>query len=93
MQARYCGILLLMDHAVGMQSIIARFDESKIGQVISNLIENALKFTPSGGSVTVSVTHLSVRGTVKISVTDTGMGIAPVFVNSKYYLARFNVYI
>jgi len=53
-------------------------DENKFDQVITNLVGNAFKFTPSGGSITVSVTHLEAEGRVRVSVTDTGVGIAPV---------------
>ena len=70
-----------------MQSIIACLDEIKFGQVITNLIGNALKFTKSGGSITVCVTHVEARGTVRISVTDTGAGIAPVSSNASKLLA------
>ena len=65
-----------------MQSIIACLDEIKFGQVITNLIGNALKFTKSGGSITISVTYVEARGTVRISVTDTGVGLLPVSDNS-----------
>ncbi len=49
-------------------------DERRVRQVIFNLLSNAVKFTPSGGSVDVSA--LQVNGEVRISVTDTGPGIA-----------------
>ena len=65
-----------------MQSIIACLDEIKFGQVITNLIGNALKFTKSGGSITISVTHVEARGTVRISVTDTVVGLLTVSDNS-----------
>ena len=77
-QARHCGISLSVNFASSPQSIIARLDEIKFSQVITNLIGNAMKFTHSGGSVTVSVTHLEAQGTVRINVTDTGVGIAQV---------------
>ena len=51
---------------------------------MTNLIGNALKFTPRGGRVTVSVTHLEAQGRVKISVTDTGVGIAAVHTLAVY---------
>jgi signal transduction histidine kinase len=52
-----------------------RADERKLKQVMLNLLSNAVKFTPDGGSVAVRA--ISDGGTVEISVTDTGIGIAP----------------
>ncbi|MGI8820584.1 MAG: PAS domain-containing hybrid sensor histidine kinase/response regulator [Chthoniobacterales bacterium] len=51
-------------------------DPSRLQQVFWNIIKNALKFTPAGGSVTVS-TRNDVAGRIIISVTDTGIGIRP----------------
>ncbi len=49
-------------------------DRVRIGQVIDNLVSNALKFTPAGGSIDVrAYPHGS---GVRIEVADTGMGIA-----------------
>jgi PAS domain S-box-containing protein len=50
-------------------------DASRVAQVLSNLSANALKFTPSGGSVRLSARQ--VGGEIVISVVDTGIGIAP----------------
>ncbi len=49
-------------------------DERKIKQVLFNLVSNAIKFTPDGGTITIHVTQ-DERGTT-ISVKDTGIGIA-----------------
>ena len=49
-------------------------DERRIHQVIFNVLSNAVKFTPAGGSVTVSSARLN--GEVRVSVADTGPGIA-----------------
>jgi signal transduction histidine kinase len=49
-------------------------DERRIRQVIFNLLSNAVKFTPAGGSV--DVTAWRVNGEVRVSVADTGPGIA-----------------
>jgi heavy metal sensor kinase len=46
-------------------------------EVIHNLIDNALKFTPAGGSVTVEVNAPSQAEQVQLRVRDTGTGIAP----------------
>ena len=67
-----------MDSSVPLSDLTVSLDENKFGQVITNLIGNALKFTPRGGQITLSVTHLEAEGRVRISVTDTGVGIAPV---------------
>jgi len=50
-----------------------RHDPQRIGQVVSNLIGNALKFTSSGGEVSVDVR--GVEGGAQIEVRDTGVGI------------------
>jgi signal transduction histidine kinase len=50
-------------------------DERKIRQVVLNLLSNAIKFTPEGGRIDVGA--VSKNGFVEISVTDTGVGIAP----------------
>jgi signal transduction histidine kinase len=50
-------------------------DEDRIGQVLINLVGNALQYTPEGGKVTISA--LRVGNEVEFSVTDTGIGIAP----------------
>lgn len=54
---------------------VVRADPERIGQVLSNLVGNAAKFTPPGGRVTVRVSEED--DIVRISVSDTGMGIAP----------------
>jgi PAS domain S-box-containing protein len=50
-------------------------DERKIKQILYNLINNAVKFTPSGGNVGVNVTRR--QEDMLITVWDTGIGIPP----------------
>jgi signal transduction histidine kinase len=57
------------------EDIIVHADRGRLLQVMSNLIGNAIKFTPEGGAVTVSVTRED--GEIRLSVADTGVGIAP----------------
>jgi signal transduction histidine kinase len=50
-------------------------DERKVRQVVLNLLSNAIKFTPEGGRIDV---HAAPKDeSVEVSVTDTGVGIAP----------------
>jgi signal transduction histidine kinase len=49
-------------------------DERRIRQVIFNLLSNAVKFTPSGGLV--EITAARVNGEMRVSVADSGPGIA-----------------
>ncbi len=50
-------------------------DPTRLQQVFWNLIKNALKFTPSGGTVTIA-THNDDEGWIILTVTDTGIGIS-----------------
>ena len=52
-----------------------RVDPLRLGQVITNLVGNGLKFTPAGGAVRVTARALG--GTVRVEVIDEGIGIAP----------------
>ncbi len=49
-------------------------DEDKLRQVIGNLLDNAIKYTPVGGQIHVSALHRTTQ-TIQISVADTGLGI------------------
>ncbi len=52
-----------------------RMDTERIDVVIENLLSNALKFTSSGGHVTVSATQNAESKSVEVGVSDTGRGI------------------
>jgi len=53
-------------------------DESKLRQILINLVGNALKFTPAGGSVRLAVERDAATGEPRrLDVIDTGIGIAP----------------
>src|SRR5206468_2610533 len=51
-------------------------DRDRVVQVLTNLLSNALKFSPEGGTVTAAVTS-GVSGFLRFSVRDQGQGIAP----------------
>jgi signal transduction histidine kinase len=50
-------------------------DAARLQQVVSNLLTNAIKFTPHGGRVTVRLERVGEHA--QLTVTDTGMGIRP----------------
>jgi signal transduction histidine kinase len=54
---------------------LVRGNQVRLDQVVSNLVGNAIKFTPQGGLVTVSAREE--KGEVVVGVRDTGIGIAP----------------
>jgi two-component system, NarL family, sensor histidine kinase BarA len=54
--------------------LVVRQDAGKLRQILSNLVSNAIKFTPEGGRVTIT-TWLD--ESLVLSVADTGVGIAP----------------
>jgi len=69
------GVQLIVDSPI--PPVWLRTDRVKVARVVANLIENALKFTPSG-SVRVSADRTPDRNPrARIRVADTGMGIAP----------------
>jgi PAS domain S-box-containing protein len=69
------GISLRAQFVDGLGLVVG--DEERLQQVVSNLLSNALKFTPEGGAVLVRAERRDAE--VLISVSDTGRGIAPAF--------------
>jgi signal transduction histidine kinase len=67
------GVRLVSDIGPGLPEL--ELDPERIGQVLGNLLDNALRHTPDGGTVTISATTSPSTGGVKLSVADTGDGI------------------
>ncbi len=55
--------------------VVIRADRGRLGQAVDNLISNAIKFTPRGGTVTVGFTESTDDRPLEITVRDTGIGI------------------
>ncbi len=71
-QANEFGIILRNEVPPDLPTVNA--DQSKLVRVLTNLLDNALKFTPSGGQVILSA-ELFEENMVALSVSDTGPGI------------------
>jgi len=67
------GVRLVTDIAPGLPEL--SLDPERMGQVLGNLLDNALRHTPTGGTVTISATLSSGTDGVALSVADTGEGI------------------
>jgi CheY-like chemotaxis protein len=61
-------------------------DPERISQVVSNLLNNAAKYTPPGGAIELHVSHNA--NEVIVSVADNGIGIAPQSIGSVFDLFR-----
>jgi signal transduction histidine kinase len=59
----------------GADQLVVRADREKVRQIVVNLVTNACKFTPRGGSIDVSCVRLD--RAIELRVTDTGPGIPP----------------
>ena len=66
-----------------VQNKIVMCDTPRLNRVLLNLISNAYKFTPEGGSVTVTLSQLGLKnenvGMYELRVKDSGMGMSPEF--------------
>lgn len=68
------GVRFDVVRAEGLPSEV-RWDEDRMNEVVGNLLSNAFKFTPRGGSVQLMAAPLD--GAVELRVVDTGAGIPP----------------
>jgi signal transduction histidine kinase len=73
-RAQHAQVTIKTDIAENLPKLVA--DERKFKQILINLLSNAVKFTPEGGAIEVAVA-LDPDGWMRLSVKDTGIGIAP----------------
>ncbi len=62
-------------------------DPRRLKQILANLLNNAVKFTPAGGSITLEARHNQENNSVELCVSDTGIGISAE--NQKLLFAPF----
>ena len=76
-QADAAGVKI--DVQAGSEALVLALDPERIRQVLSNLIANALRYTPREGAIHVRYTaaYLDNRKYAEVTVEDTGVGIAP----------------
>jgi two-component system phosphate regulon sensor histidine kinase PhoR len=72
-RAESAGLTLILDAPPSLPRI--RADAHRLEQALVNLLDNAVKYTPGGGTITVRM--MSEGGYVRVEVGDTGPGIAP----------------
>ncbi len=70
-----CESRLRLEVQLPMEPVRLRMDGQRIGQVLTNLLQNAIKFTPAKGIIQVHVDREP--GGVRCSVRDSGIGIPP----------------
>src|SRR6266851_4341907 len=74
-EAEKTGVDLRLVVKPGIEEI--QTDRAKLMQIVLNMTSNAVKFTPSGGSVTIEVGPDAAGGAYFIVIRDTGVGIDP----------------
>src|SRR4029077_17077139 len=61
---------------LGARKVHLRADPARLQQIFWNLINNAVKFTPSDGRISISTSNTS-EGELRVEIFDTGFGIEP----------------
>jgi signal transduction histidine kinase len=61
---------------LGARKVHLRADPARLQQIFWNLINNAVKFTPSNGQISISTSNSS-EGELRVEISDTGLGIEP----------------
>lgn len=74
-QAAALGVDLVVENIEEAKDIRIYADPDRLNQVISNLISNALRYTPAGGAIRLKT--ISIENCVRLIVEDTGKGISP----------------
>jgi two-component system sensor histidine kinase ResE len=70
-RAQQANVNLQLNNVERLPALVG--DGDRLAQVFTNLVDNALKFTPEGGQVTLSAKNVGAE--MELSVTDTGLGV------------------
>ena len=84
------GISVALEIEAGLPTV--NIDRTRIEQVVGNLLENAIRHTPSAGIVTVSA-RVEADARVTVTIADSGEGVPPEalpFVFERFYRADFS---
>jgi PAS domain S-box-containing protein len=73
-----------IDIRVEADELLLQADPDRLTQVLVNLVSNAIKYSPDGGDILLSVHRLPASATVEVRVTDSGPGIAEEHKNSVF---------
>lgn len=74
-QSRDRGIALIFENLVG--EVMLQANRFSMEQLFNNLLGNALRYTPEGGKVSVTLRPADKKNSVEARITDSGIGIAP----------------
>lgn len=70
-----------------LTDIFVKADRKMLSSVVSNLLGNAVKFTPKGGAITIDANNTE-NGFVSISFTDTGIGMSERILNNLFKMSE-----
>ena len=79
---RFSARRLTLEMNLDAETLEVRADRDKVKQILTNLVDNAVKYNKEGGTVTVSMS--STGGRLRVMVRDTGLGIAPEYMESLF---------
>jgi PAS domain S-box-containing protein len=68
---------ITVDQTLSTETLVIDGDDARLAQVIGNLLSNAAKFTPRGGTVTLRTVKQAARRRAQLWVIDTGAGLEP----------------
>jgi two-component system, OmpR family, sensor histidine kinase VicK len=85
-QLLHPGLTLVLDCAAGLQHVVVNADTNQLRQVIRHLLGNAVKFSPDGTTIRVSI-HREAEN-IRVTVQDQGAGVAEHFV--PHLFSRFS---